>query len=48
LRTLHHPAATAVKGQLASLAVGRPAAGQEALGMPDARQAEAARDAGAA
>jgi hypothetical protein len=28
--------------------VGRQAAGQEALGMPDARQAGAARDVGAA
>jgi hypothetical protein len=48
LRTLHHPAATAVKGQLASLAAGPSAAAQEALGMPGARQAETARDAGAA
>jgi hypothetical protein len=48
LRTLHHPAAIVVKGQLASLEVGGPAPGQEVLGMPDARQVEAARDAGAA
>src|SRR5487761_371110 len=48
LRTLHHPAAGAVKGQLASLAGGRAAAKPEVLGLADAREAEAARDAGAA
>jgi tetratricopeptide (TPR) repeat protein/transcriptional regulator with XRE-family HTH domain len=48
LRTLHHPAAGAVKGQLASLAVGRAQARQEAAGLPDARAREAERNAGAA
>jgi hypothetical protein len=48
LRTLHHPAAGAVKGQLAALAGGRSTAKPEVLGLPDARQAETARDAGAA
>jgi tetratricopeptide (TPR) repeat protein len=48
LRTLHHPAAGAVKGQLASLAGGRAAAKPEVLGLADAREAEAAPDAGAA
>ncbi len=35
LRTLHHPAAGAVKGQLAALAGGRAQAKQEVLGRPD-------------
>jgi tetratricopeptide (TPR) repeat protein/transcriptional regulator with XRE-family HTH domain len=48
LRTLHHPAASAVRGQLASLAVGRAAAEPEVRGLPDERQADAARDVGAA
>jgi tetratricopeptide (TPR) repeat protein/transcriptional regulator with XRE-family HTH domain len=48
LRTLHHPAASAVRGQLASLAVGRAAAEPEVRRLPDERQADAARDAGAA
>ncbi|MGH3292370.1 MAG: ATP-binding protein, partial [Trebonia sp.] len=48
LRTLHHPAAGGVKGQLASLPSGRAAANQEVHGLPDGRQAGAARDVGAA
>jgi hypothetical protein len=48
LRTLHHPAAGTVKGQLAALAGGRTVANPEVVGLPNARAAEAARDAGVA
>jgi tetratricopeptide (TPR) repeat protein len=48
LRTLHHPAAGTVKGRLAALARGRTAANPEVVGLPNAREAETARDAGVA
>ena len=48
LRTLHHPAAATVSGRLAALAGGRVPRKPEVLGLPDAREAEATPDAGAA
>jgi tetratricopeptide (TPR) repeat protein len=48
LRTLHHPAAGTVKGQLASLIGGRAQVKQEVAGLPDTRAAKSARNAGAA